>query len=111
MEEFDIAIIGSGPAGYTGAIRAAQLGMKVVCIDKRETAGGTCLNEGCIPSKALLNSGLREFSANPFKMSFTETCRITLIPPLRSSPLFSSRSLATAYEVNPKAFWSAIESK
>ena len=55
MEEFDIAVIGSGPAGYTGAIRAAQLGMKVVCIDKRETAGGTCLNEGCIPSKVLLN--------------------------------------------------------
>jgi dihydrolipoamide dehydrogenase len=55
MEEFDLVIIGSGPAGYTGAIRAAQLGMKIACIDKRETLGGTCLNEGCIPSKALLN--------------------------------------------------------
>jgi dihydrolipoamide dehydrogenase len=55
MEKFDLVIIGAGPAGYTGAIRAAQLGMKVACIEKRSTLGGTCLNEGCIPSKALLN--------------------------------------------------------
>lgn len=55
MQEFDLVIIGSGPAGYTGAIRAAQLGMKVACIEKRKTLGGTCLNVGCIPSKALLN--------------------------------------------------------
>jgi dihydrolipoamide dehydrogenase len=55
MDNFDLVIIGSGPAGYTGAIRASQLGMKVACIEKRTTLGGTCLNEGCIPSKALLN--------------------------------------------------------
>ena len=55
MEEFDLAVIGAGPAGYTGAIRAAQLGNKVVCIEKHSTLGGTCLNVGCIPSKALLN--------------------------------------------------------
>jgi dihydrolipoamide dehydrogenase len=55
MEIFDLVVIGAGPAGYTGAIRASQLGMKVVCIEKRQTLGGTCLNEGCIPSKALLN--------------------------------------------------------
>lgn len=55
MQEFDLIVIGSGPAGYTGAIRAAQLGMKVVCIEKEKTLGGTCLNVGCIPSKALLN--------------------------------------------------------
>lgn len=55
MEEFDLAVIGAGPAGYTGAIRAAQLGSKVVCIEKHSTLGGTCLNVGCIPSKALLN--------------------------------------------------------
>lgn len=55
MQEFDLIIIGSGPAGYTGAIRAAQLGMKVACVEKRKTLGGTCLNVGCIPSKALLN--------------------------------------------------------
>lgn len=51
---FDLVIIGAGPAGYTGAIRAAQLGMKVACIEKDLTLGGTCLNVGCIPSKALL---------------------------------------------------------
>lgn len=55
MNSFDLIVIGGGPAGYTGAIRAAQLGMKVACVDKRGTLGGTCLNEGCIPSKALLN--------------------------------------------------------
>ncbi|MDX9730721.1 MAG: dihydrolipoyl dehydrogenase [Bdellovibrionales bacterium] len=53
---FDLAIIGGGPAGYTGAIRAAQLGLKVAIIEKRGTLGGTCLNVGCIPSKALLDS-------------------------------------------------------
>ncbi len=53
---FDLIVIGGGPAGYTGAIRAAQLGMKVACIEKRKTLGGTCLNVGCIPSKALLDS-------------------------------------------------------
>ena len=53
---FDVAIIGSGPGGYVGAIRCAQLGMKVVLIEKDKTLGGTCLNVGCIPSKALLDS-------------------------------------------------------
>lgn len=53
---FDLVIIGGGPAGYTGAIRAAQLGMKVAIIEKRGALGGTCLNIGCIPSKALLDS-------------------------------------------------------
>ena len=56
MQEFDLVVIGSGPAGYTGSIRAAQLGMRVACIEKNDTLGGTCLNIGCIPSKALLNS-------------------------------------------------------
>ncbi len=55
MQEFDLIVIGSGPAGYTAAIRATQLGMKVACIEKRLALGGTCLNVGCIPSKALLN--------------------------------------------------------
>ena len=55
-ETFDVIIIGSGPGGYVAAIRAAQLGMKVVCVDKSRTLGGTCLNIGCIPSKALLQS-------------------------------------------------------
>jgi len=55
-ERYDIAIIGAGPGGYVAAIRAAQLGMKTACIDPRVTLGGTCLNIGCIPSKALLQS-------------------------------------------------------
>lgn len=53
---YDLAVIGAGPGGYVAAIRAAQLGMSVVCIDKRGTLGGTCLNVGCIPSKVLLTS-------------------------------------------------------
>src|SRR5579862_5855187 len=56
MTEFDLLIIGAGPGGYVAAIRAAQLGMKVALVDKRELPGGTCLNIGCIPSKALLHS-------------------------------------------------------
>lgn len=55
-ENFDLVVIGAGPAGYVAAIRAAQLGLKTACIDKRGTFGGTCLNVGCIPSKALLDS-------------------------------------------------------
>jgi dihydrolipoamide dehydrogenase len=53
---FDLAIIGGGPGGYTAALKAAKLGLKVVCIEKRPTLGGTCLNVGCIPSKALLQT-------------------------------------------------------
>lgn len=55
-EMFDIVFVGGGPAGYVGAIKAAQLGLKTACIEKRGTLGGTCLNVGCIPSKALLQS-------------------------------------------------------
>ncbi len=53
---FDLVVIGAGPGGYVAAIRAAQLGMKVACVEKSQTLGGTCLNVGCIPSKALLDS-------------------------------------------------------
>ncbi len=56
MAEFDVIIIGGGPGGYVAAIRAAQLGLKTACVEGRETLGGTCLNVGCIPSKALLNA-------------------------------------------------------
>src|ERR1051325_2275602 len=54
-ESFDLIVIGGGPAGYTAAIRAAQLGFRTACIEKRKTLGGTCLNIGCIPSKSLLH--------------------------------------------------------
>ncbi len=53
---YDLVIIGSGPGGYVCAIRAAQLGMKVAVVEKDATFGGTCLNVGCIPSKALLHA-------------------------------------------------------
>ena len=56
MESFDLVVIGAGPGGYVGAIRAAQLGLKTAVIEKDKTYGGTCLNVGCIPSKALLQS-------------------------------------------------------
>src|SRR5436190_24306339 len=55
-ESFDLIVIGAGPGGYVAAIRAAQLGKRVACIDKRAALGGTCLNIGCIPSKALLDA-------------------------------------------------------
>jgi dihydrolipoamide dehydrogenase len=55
-ESFDVIVIGSGPGGYVCAIRAAQLGLKVACVEKRDTLGGVCLNVGCIPSKAMLQS-------------------------------------------------------
>ena len=54
--DYDVIVIGSGPGGYVGAIRCAQLGMKTALVEKYPTLGGTCLNVGCIPSKALLDS-------------------------------------------------------
>lgn len=61
--KFDLVIIGGGPAGYVAAIRAAQLGVTVVCVEKNRRLGGTCLNVGCIPSKALLESSQRFYDA------------------------------------------------
>lgn len=55
-ENFDVIVIGAGPGGYVAAIRAAQLGLKTACVEKRDVLGGVCLNVGCIPSKALLDS-------------------------------------------------------
>jgi dihydrolipoamide dehydrogenase len=54
--EYDLVVIGSGPGGYVAAMKAAELGLKVACVEKEKVLGGTCLNVGCIPSKALLNS-------------------------------------------------------
>jgi dihydrolipoamide dehydrogenase len=61
--DYDLVVIGAGPGGYVAAIRAAQLGMKVACIDKNAQLGGTCLRVGCIPSKALLESSERYHEA------------------------------------------------
>src|SRR5689334_8021430 len=67
-DTFDLTVIGSGPGGYVAAIRAAQLGMKVAVVEKWATLGGTCLNIGCIPSKALLHaSELFEEAGHGFK--------------------------------------------
>jgi dihydrolipoamide dehydrogenase len=67
MAGYDVVIIGGGPGGYNAAIRAGQLGLSAACVEKRETLGGTCLNVGCIPSKALLHaSELYEMAGKDF---------------------------------------------
>ncbi|MDP0928882.1 dihydrolipoyl dehydrogenase [Paracoccus onubensis] len=73
MSTYDLIVIGAGPGGYVCAIRAAQLGLKVACVEGRETLGGTCLNVGCIPSKALLHAShmLHESHENFDKMGLT----------------------------------------
>jgi len=63
-QNFDLVVIGAGPGGYVAAIRAAQLGLKTACVEKRKTLGGTCLNVGCIPSKALLEVSHKFHDAN-----------------------------------------------
>jgi dihydrolipoamide dehydrogenase len=63
---FDLIVVGSGPAGYEGAIYASQLGMKVALIEKEQTLGGTCLNVGCIPAKSMLQSALMLDKAKKF---------------------------------------------
>ncbi len=70
MASYDVIVIGSGPGGYVAAIRCAQLGLKTACVEGRETLGGTCLNVGCIPSKALLHAShmLHEAKHNFTKM-------------------------------------------
>jgi len=73
MADYDLIVIGAGPGGYVCAIRAAQLGLRVACAEGRETLGGTCLNVGCIPSKALLHAThqLHEAEENFAKMGLT----------------------------------------
>src|SRR6266700_3349505 len=66
-DQFDVVVIGGGPGGYNAAIRAGQLGLSSACVDSRGTFGGTCLNIGCIPSKALLYaSDLYELARHDF---------------------------------------------
>jgi len=77
-EPYDLIVIGAGPGGYVAAIRAAQLGLKTACVEKRGTLGGTCLNVGCIPSKALLESSHlyaeagKDFAKHGIKLSKVE---------------------------------------
>ena len=77
--DYDVLIIGAGPGGYVAAIRAAQLGLKTACVESRETLGGTCLNVGCIPSKALLHgSELFEEAAGGHFATWGITAKPTL---------------------------------
>jgi dihydrolipoamide dehydrogenase len=69
MADYDLLVIGAGPGGYVAAIRAAQHGLKVACVEKRATLGGTCLNVGCIPSKALLHGSHFYEEANSGKLA------------------------------------------
>ncbi|EEB94143.1 hypothetical protein MPER_07092, partial [Moniliophthora perniciosa FA553] len=67
-EPYDVVVIGGGPGGYVAAIKAAQLGLRTACVEKRGSLGGTCLNVGCIPSKAMLNnSHLYHLAQHDFK--------------------------------------------
>ena len=73
MSNYDVIVIGSGPGGYVAAIRAAQFGNKTALVEKYSTLGGTCLNVGCIPSKALLNSSEKfmDISKNVFSVEIS----------------------------------------
>ncbi|MEE4266312.1 MAG: FAD-dependent oxidoreductase, partial [Desulfobacteraceae bacterium] len=78
-ENHDVVIIGSGPGGYVAAVRAAQLGMKVACIEKEPRLGGVCLNRGCIPSKALLDSSeYFQLAKEQFAVHGIKTGRVSL---------------------------------
>ncbi len=78
-ESYDLIIIGSGPGGYVAAVRAAQLGMKTACVEKAERLGGVCLNVGCIPSKALLDSSeFYHLAKHRFAEHGIKTGRVTL---------------------------------
>jgi dihydrolipoamide dehydrogenase len=78
-DSYDVIVVGGGPGGYVGAIRAAQLGLKVACVEKRGSLGGTCLNVGCIPSKALLQSSHHfEAASEEFAAHGVKTGKVSL---------------------------------
>jgi dihydrolipoamide dehydrogenase len=80
MSAYQVVIIGSGPGGYVAAIRSAQLGFKTAIIEKYSTLGGTCLNVGCIPSKALLDSSEHFFNAPLLSKTNAMSSIAVLIP-------------------------------
>lgn len=89
--DYDVLIIGAGPGGYVAAIRAAQLGLKTACVESRETLGGTCLNVGCIPSKALLHGSELFDEANNGHFA---TWGITAKPELDLSKMMAEKTKA-----------------
>src|SRR5258706_15296916 len=101
MPAYDLAVIGSGPGGYVCAIRAAQLGLKVAVVEKNATFGGTCLNVGCIPSKALLHTSEmfeaagRDFSGFGIKVGH---------PPLRPKAIQAHKDAGVEANTSGGAF-------
>ena len=93
MADFDVVIIGGGPGGYNAAIRAGQLGLKVACVDPRATLGGTCLNVGCMPSKALLHASemFEKASGSDFK-----TLGIEVEPKLNLTQMMKQKAESVA---------------
>lgn len=85
-DENDVVVVGGGPGGYVAAIKAAQLGLKTTCIEKRGTLGGTCLNVGCIPSKVLICSNISPLlcfccKSNDRQKVMLEFCSILFVFP------------------------------
>jgi glycine/D-amino acid oxidase-like deaminating enzyme len=110
ITDYDLVVIGGGPAGYAGAIRAGQLGKKVACVEM-ERAGGTCLNWGCIPTKALLKSA--ELYQ---KIKKAETFGLTVKDPeafagLSGDILFVVANLCRKLSVDPEEALRAANSK
>ena len=95
--KFDLVVIGAGPGGYVAAIRAAQLGLKVACIEKEPRLGGVCLNVGCIPSKALLDSSeYYHLAKDHFAIHGIKTGRVSL-----DLPAMMARKEQVVQELTP----------
>ena len=99
---YDLVVIGSGPGGYVCAIRAAQLGMKVAVVEKMKTLGGTCLNIGCIPSKALLYAS--EMFDEAGHMCLAVGCRRVSRPKLDLAAMMKHKDVTVAADVNGVAY-------
>jgi dihydrolipoamide dehydrogenase len=100
MAQYDVVIIGAGPGGYNAAVRAGQLGLKAAIVEKRATLGGTCLNVGCIPSKALLHvSELYELAAKDFKgLGIDTSAPVINLPQFMQQKLDSVTALTKGVE-------------
>ena len=98
MADYDVIVIGAGPGGYVCAIRCAQLGLKVACVEGRETLGGTCLNVGCIPSKAMLYASELYHEAH----SHFDTMGIVGAPPSVDLPKMIAYKQSTRRQQHPR---------
>ena len=107
-DNYDLVIIGSGPGGYVAAVRAAQLGLKTACVEKSARLGGVCLNVGCIPSKALLDSSeYYHLAREHFAEHGIKTGRLTLdLATLMKRKDTVVKDLTTAFE----SYWKATGS-